>query len=153
MGASGLLFEEVVRVEVVDELAAAFAAGEADAIRHAYERHSSMVYTIALRALGNTHDAEDVTQQVFTSAWRSRASFDPHRSALGAWLVGITRKKIADTYAARTRSRRDLDAVATFVEEEPADFGVDSSVVNRVMVAAALERLGSPQKEILEMAF
>lgn len=86
------------------------------------------------------------------SAWRSRATFDPDRSALPAWLVGITRKKIADSYASRTRSRRDLDAVTTIVEDEPVE-SVDARVVDSVMVAAALEKLGSPQKEIMHMAF
>lgn len=144
----------MVRVETeVDELDTDFAAGRPEAMRAAYERHSAMVYTLAVRALGNAHDAEDVTQQVFVSAWRSHANFDPDRSALGAWLVGITRKRIADTYAARTRSRRDLDAVAAFAEEEPVDSGVDSSVVTRVLVRSAVDRLGSPQKEIMELAF
>ncbi|NCD21203.1 MAG: sigma-70 family RNA polymerase sigma factor, partial [Actinobacteria bacterium] len=148
-----LLEREVVEVETqVDELAIDFAAGRPEAMRAAYERHSSLVYTLALRALGNSHDAEDVTQQVFVSAWRSRATFDPDRSALPAWLVGITRKKIADSYASRTRSRRDLDAVTTIVEDEPVE-SVDAKVVDSVMVAAALEKLGSPQKEIMHMAF
>lgn len=148
-----LLEREVVEVETqVDELAIDFAAGRPEAMRAAYERHSSLVYTLALRALGNSHDAEDVTQQVFVSAWRSRGTFDPERSALPAWLVGITRKKIADSYASRTRSRRDLDAVTTIVEDEPVE-SVDARVVDSVMVAAALEKLGSPQKEIMHMAF
>ena len=136
-----LLEREVVEVETqVDELAIDFAAGRPEAMRAAYERHSSLVYTLALRALGNSHDAEDVTQQVFVSAWRSRATFDPDRSALPAWLVGITRKKIADSYASRTRSRRDLDAVTTIVEDEPVE-SVDARVVDSVMVAAAPEML------------
>lgn len=151
MGATAVLERGVIAIEAaIDELASAFAEGHPDAIRSAYERHSAMVYTVALRALGNSHDAEDVTQQVFVSAWRARATFDPSRS-FGAWLMGITKNKIADTYAARSRSRRNLDAVVAVTADEPAE--ETESVVTRVMVRAALERLGSPQREIVEMAF
>lgn len=151
MEASARLLGEVVTVET-DELAVAFAAGESDAVWLAYQRHGALVHTLALRALGNQHDAEDVTQQVFVAAWKSRASFDPHRSPLGAWLVGITRKTIADTYASRSRSRRALDAVVSVIEDDSV-VSIDSSVVNKLLVSAALESLGSPQKEIMQLAF
>ena len=144
----------MVEVETaVDSLATEFAAGHPEAMRAAYERHSAMVYTLALRALNNAGDAEDVVQQVFVSAWRSRSTFDPDRSALGAWLVGITRRRIADAYTARTRARRDLDALAAVTDEDPAETGLDAAVVTRVAVGAALAALGSPQKEIIELAY
>ena len=54
-----------------------FAAGDAIALREAYDRHGGVVYAIALRCLGAHHDAEDITQQVFVRAWRGRATFDP----------------------------------------------------------------------------
>jgi RNA polymerase sigma factor (sigma-70 family) len=136
-----------------EALALAFAAGDAEAMRQAYERYAPMVHTLALRALDNRHDAEDVTQQVFVSAWRSRSGFDPARGALGSWIVGITRRKIADVYAARTRALRSQEAVLAAADADPAEDGTDSAVVNRVVVADAIERLGSPQKEILRLAF
>lgn len=135
-----------------EPLALAFAAGDAEAMRQAYERYAPMVHTLALRALDNRHDAEDVTQQVFVSAWRSRSGFDPGKAALGAWIVGITRRRIADVYAARTRAMRSQEAVFAVADAEAED-GTDAVVVNRVVVADAIERLGSPQKEILRLAF
>ena len=83
--------------------------GDPTALREAYDRHGSAVYGIALRGLGAHHDAEDVTQQVFVRAWRGRATFDPSRGGLGGWLVGITRRQVADRLSARFRERAVAD--------------------------------------------
>jgi DNA-directed RNA polymerase specialized sigma24 family protein len=85
------------------ELARQFRDGDPAALRAAHERHGRVVCTLALRALTAQHDAEDVTQQVFLRAWRARTTLDPARGVVGGWLVGITRRQIADRLAARAR--------------------------------------------------
>ena len=55
--------------------------------------HASDVWTTALRLTGNRSDAEDLVQEVFTSAWTALRSWPPERiDALQprAWLVTIT---------------------------------------------------------------
>ena len=96
----------------VDDLATRLRDGSRDALAEAYREWSSLVHTLALRSLGNHHDAEDVTQQVFVAAWRSRHTLRPERGTVAGWLVGITRHTVADTHAKRTRQARDAAAVA-----------------------------------------
>ncbi|HEY5879136.1 MAG TPA: sigma-70 family RNA polymerase sigma factor, partial [Nakamurella sp.] len=106
-----------------------FRAGDERALREAYDRYGGMVLRVALLRLGNHHDAEDLVQMAFVRAWRGREGFDPARGSLGAWLLGITRRLVADRYAALDRDRRITAAaekIAPAVSESaPADRVVD----------------------------
>jgi RNA polymerase sigma-70 factor (ECF subfamily) len=73
-----------------DELAlvARSVAGDIEAFRCLYDRHRSTVYSVALRLLGNTHDAEDATQEVFLLLHRKLGSFRG-QSSLGTWIYRL----------------------------------------------------------------
>lgn len=132
-------------------IAGRFAGGDDMALAEAYQRWSSLVYTVAIRAVGNEADAADVTQAVFVSAWRSRANFDPSKGSLPGWLVSITRRRIADHWAERSRESKRVHAVARSDSQEDAPSA--EAVVDRVLLADELERLGEPQGRIMELAF
>jgi RNA polymerase sigma factor (sigma-70 family) len=133
------------------DISAAFRKGRAGALSLAYERYSPLVYTVALRSLTAAADAEDVTQQVFVAAWRSRDSFDPGRGSLAGWLIAITRNKITDLLRARQRESGVLRMVA--VRDRTAELAPPDQVVDRVVLADELARLGEPQQKIITMAF
>jgi RNA polymerase sigma-70 factor (ECF subfamily) len=133
-----------------DELATRFRDGDVDALAQAFAQHGRLIHTLALRTLGNFHDAEDVTQQVFIAAWRGRHTFDPGKGSLAGWLVGITRHSVADLLAQRSRATRNLVAVAA--SPPPSAPDVDSAVTDRILIAYALESLGEPRATILRLA-
>ena len=133
------------------EVGRRFAAGDEQALAWAYERFAGQVHGMAVRAFGPGPDAEDVTQQVFVSAWTGRAGYRPEQGPLPAWLVGICRHKIADAWVRRDRQRRAVRAAAA---EAPAASGaVDTAATDRVLLLGELDRLGQPQRGIIELAF
>src|SRR5918993_56525 len=87
------------------QLNARFQAGDESALAEVYRRWSPVVFTLALRSLGDRGDAEDVTQRTFVSAWTSRAGYDASKAKLSTWLVAIARRRIADTHESRAKVR------------------------------------------------
>ena len=130
-----------------------FAGGDERALAQAYHRWSPLVFTVALRSLGDRQDAEDVTQQVFVAAWRGRGSFNPEQARLSTWLMGITRHKVADAHESRTRARHSEQAAVVLAPGATPGLAHDTAVADRVMIADELARLGEPGKTILELAF
>ena len=116
-----------------------------------YERWSALVYTLALRSLGDARDAEDVTQKVFVAAWRGRSGYDPQRASIGGWLVGITRHCIADAHEGRSRMRRADEAHA--LESDVAPVDDTAEVADRLMMADELARLDPVPRTIMRLAF
>ena len=134
------------------ELAARLSGGDREALAEMYRRWSPLVHTIALRSLGTREDAEDVVQQVFVAAWRGRATLRPDRGSPVAWLVGITKHRIADVRTHRFRSHRNLRALASEAATEPAAAD-DSEWAERLLLVHELERMGDPRATVLRMAF
>jgi RNA polymerase sigma factor (sigma-70 family) len=65
--------------------------------------HSARVYRLAYRLTGNTHDAEDLTQEVFVRVFRSLATYSP--GTFEGWLHRITTNLFLDMARRRQRIR------------------------------------------------
>ncbi|MFF2772976.1 RNA polymerase sigma factor [Streptomyces bacillaris] len=132
-------------------LVTAFRAGDARAVERMYERWGRLVYTLALRSLGNQSDAEDVTQQVFVAAWQGRSGYDPQRAKLATWLMGITRNKIIDAYQSRTRRERELAALMESVYLQSLTW--TDHIADSVAMSEELETLEAVPQQIMRLAF
>jgi len=133
------------------ELAGRLRDGDQDALGEVFRRWSPLVFTIALRRLHDRSDAEDVTQQVFVGAWRSRGTLQVSDGALPAWLVGITRHRVSDRLAARGRDAREQQAVTALPVAPGAD--PQDRLVDRLVLADELDRIEDPRRTILRLAF
>lgn len=137
------------------ELDHAFANGDESALAEAYRRVGPLVYTLALKGLGEPTSADDVTQEVFIRAWKSRGSYRPDDARLPAWLIGITRNAIVDAQASATRQRNIRQAAVGLAGEHagrPSSADVEA-VADRMVLEAELASLGDPQQAIMRLAF
>jgi len=70
------------------DLVRALQTGDAAAYRRLVEMHSPGVYRVALKLLGDSHEAEDVLQETFLHAFQAIKGFEG-RSQLATWLYRI----------------------------------------------------------------
>ena len=62
--------------------------GYLDAYAELVDRYSGLAYRVALRVLGNHHDAEDVAQEALVGAWQQLPNFRA-QSTFSTWLYRI----------------------------------------------------------------
>jgi RNA polymerase sigma-70 factor, ECF subfamily len=115
-----------------------------------YDRYSPIVYSVALRVLGDTGAAEDVLQEVFMQLWRNAGGFDSSRGSLAAWLAVISRNRAIDAIRKR---RPDTDIADVIVSVEPDLAGDAERARAMEKVRGALGAMPSAQRSALEMAY
>jgi RNA polymerase sigma-70 factor (ECF subfamily) len=59
--------------------------------------HGPPLYRMAYRMVGDRHEAEDVVQDTYRSAWKSRGSYQAGRGER-AWLAAILRRRVVDRW-------------------------------------------------------
>src|SRR6187551_1327618 len=62
--------------------------------------HGPALYRMAYRMVGDRHEAEDMVQEAFRSAWKSRNAYEEGRGDR-AWLASILRRRIVDRWRRR----------------------------------------------------
>lgn len=93
-----------------------FRRGDDDAVRLVYREYGRLVFTVAMRVLGQRQLAEEATQQAFVQAWRAASTFDVSRP-LAPWLATITRRVAIDIH------RREARRATTDIDDLPAGHG------------------------------
>jgi RNA polymerase sigma-70 factor, ECF subfamily len=131
-------------------LVSAIRSGDEQAMVQLYERYSSIVYSVALRVLGDTGAAEDILQEVFMQLWRSADVFDATRGSLPGWLAVITRHRAIDSLR-RRRPEADITDVVVSIEPDLAGAAESSRALEKIR--GTLGGMPAPQRSALEMAF
>lgn len=132
--------------------------GDVQAFGQLYDQSSTLLYTLALKILGNRDDAADVLQEVYLEVWRKVARYDVGRGTPIAWLITLTRSRAIDRLRARhIREQRvaatPLDEAPPIPDRGPTPYEAQADQELRVTVAEALTALPQPQQQALELAY
>ena len=118
-------------------------AGHPDAARDLVERFETDVFAVCQRLLAHSHDAEDVTQEVFLRVFRSLRRWDPARP-LRPWVLGIAVNRCR-TWVGRRAGRPEL---ADYLHETPDHRPADDAGELRVEIRAAVDALRGEYREV-----
>ena len=132
------------------------ANGDASALAELYDRHARRVYSLAYRIVAQ--DAKDVTQEVFSQAWRQAKRYDQSRAPVGAWLLTLTRARAIDSLRVRRKHAgaepRAVDvSIADLQYASPSQETSVISAVEAARVRNVLAGLSKAQRTVIELAF
>lgn len=121
--------------------------GDAEAFERVYRLHNRRVYALCLRMVGNTAEAEDLTQEAFLQLFRKIATFRGE-SAFSTWLHRMTVNVVLMRLRKKTLAETSLDEAVEPDEEAGGprkDIGGPdlrlSGSVDRVNLERAVEQL------------
>lgn len=115
-----------------------------------FERYHQEVYRLCLGMLGDPHDAEDATQEVFLRVQRAWHSYDPQRAAPRTWLGQITMNHCRSVL----RRRRLWGAVQHLFWRAADDSGWSANALDaRADISAALGLLDERHRSVVLLRY
>ena len=134
-----------------DALAAAFARKERWAFEEAYQRYGALLYSTALRVLGNSEDAKDCVHDALTRVWRSPDAYTRARGAVRSFLVVCVRNEAITRLRSKARRARASERLAAEPREHEELGAVD--VIEHDRLRKAMATLPEEQRRPLELAY
>jgi RNA polymerase sigma-70 factor (ECF subfamily) len=138
MDAAGTAREPVTTGTADDELVAAVAAGDRQALELLYRRHAPWLAGRLAARTTSRELAEEALQDTFLAAWRGARSYHG-TGEVPAWLWGIARRRLASLARRQPHGGLSLDAAGERVDQaagpEEAALGRDAS--DRIRLAVA----------------
>lgn len=128
--------------------------GDADAFGDLYLKHMDAIYRYVLYRVGNAHDVEDLTEQVFLKAWEALPSYEYRGHPFSSWLYRIAHNVVVDHH----RRRRPALAVPLAGQTDLASD--EESALERIIrageiseLASAISQLNDDQQQVIVLRF
>jgi RNA polymerase sigma-70 factor, ECF subfamily len=142
------------------KLVARVAKGEDHALSQLYDQSSTVLFSLALRILGNREEAADVLQETYLDVWRKVVRYDVGRGTPIAWLITLTRSRAIDRL--RTRGPRPPRHISSTIDDartsqfddrhsDPFDSQTDQTL--RDLIREAWATLPQRQQQAVELAY
>jgi RNA polymerase sigma-70 factor (ECF subfamily) len=143
-----------------DELIARARAGDDEAFCELVRHYERRIYALAFFYCRDSHDAEDLSQEVWLKAYKAMASFKGE-STFYTWLRRITINTFLNDRRARPASKSESQSAA---RSEPFDvtdspgralfnspIAIEDSMINQVMFGSVMQALSqlSPHQRMI----
>ena len=136
------------------EVFQALQSGNLSALGVLYDRYGEAVYRLAWRILGNAAEAEDLTQEVFVTLWRS-CTYDPTRGSTIVFLMTLTRSRAINRLRQMRSQQQLLQRWERSIPTQSPNPLIDKVSLGEMShrIVEALQELPPNQRQVLEMAY
>jgi RNA polymerase sigma-70 factor, ECF subfamily len=127
--------------------------GNSSAFGALYDHYQPMIYRFAAVKVSRREEAEDITHQVFLSAWLNIKSYQHRGYPFSSWLYQIARNQIVDHYRAK-REETSIDAIDPEIFAVPASAHFDLPMkLEMESVRRGMSKLKADYQDIIILRF
>jgi RNA polymerase sigma-70 factor (ECF subfamily) len=139
------------------ELFQRMAARDRAAFAEFYDRHSTRLYSLAVKIVNDATEAQDVLQESFLQIWEKAGQFDPKLGRPVYWAVVLVRNKAVDRVRASQRRCRLTESAGAEAALAMELAGSANETVHGQekagLIRSALVELPAEQRQAIELAF
>ncbi len=128
-------------------------SGEASAFGLLYDRYQPKIYRFIYLKVSHREEAEDLTHQVFLSAWEKIENFQfkENSSYFSGWLYQIARNKVIDHYRTR-KNNLDISKIQVIDEKNRPENTFENNL-NIKETRQAISLLNPNEQDVIIMRF
>jgi RNA polymerase sigma-70 factor (ECF subfamily) len=129
------------------------------ALGELYDKYSSVVYSLMMRMVRETGEAQDLLQEIFIQVWTKAPLFSASKGSVYTWIMTIARRKAIDRLRSRTTTGNttSLSDDAALAIPDPAYHGnplhVAISEEYDGLMRNGLATLSAEQRTVIEMSY
>ena len=127
--------------------------GERDALEDLYLLHFDRIYSYLHMSVGNRHDAEDLTTQVFLKMLESIRRFRWRSAPFSAWLFRIAHNLAMDHFRANKRWQPEEEVPEPDPGEGSAAEEEAFESIGRQSMLELIQELSHEQQQVLTLKF
>jgi RNA polymerase sigma-70 factor (ECF subfamily) len=135
-----------------ERLLAEVARGDRRSFERLYAEFAPRVFRFAFRLSRDQTKAEEVTNDVMLEVWKCAASYQ-RRSSVSTWIFGIARHRTLNALRGRTLYIRGGDEIEDVRDDAPSLEATTDGGRLGERLQAALDRLSSEHREVIELTF
>jgi RNA polymerase sigma-70 factor (ECF subfamily) len=147
------LLQEGASPEALRRLVDRAQQGEREALEDLYLIHFDRIYSYLHMSVGNRHDAEDLTTQVFLKMLESIGKFQWRSAPFSAWLFRIAHNLAMDHFRATKRWQPEENVPEPEPPVESAAEEEALASIGRQSMLELIENLSHEQQQVLTLKF
>ncbi len=119
-----------------------------------YEKYLPKIFAYVTRRIGNRHEAEDLTSNIFVRVLENMKNFDSTKSSFKTWIYTIATRMMIDYFRTQKNRRTEGIEMAETVagpEKNPHQQAEENQ--QREKVLSVIDQLGDRHQQILMLKY